>query len=42
MHRRIPRSVSLGISLTGALLLFSLIGYLMYSDVVRYMITGSG
>jgi regulator of sigma E protease len=42
MHRPIPRAVSLGISLVGAVLLFSLIGYLMYSDVVRYVITGTG
>ena len=42
MHRPIPRAVSLGISLAGALLLFSLIGYLMYSDVVRYVVTGTG
>ena len=42
MHRPIPKAVSLGLSLAGALLLFSLIGYLMYSDVVRYVITGTG
>jgi len=42
MRRPIPRAVSLGISLVGAALLFSLIGYLMYSDVVRYVITGTG
>jgi regulator of sigma E protease len=42
MHRPIPRAVSLGVSLVGAVLLFSLIGYLMYSDVVRYVVTGTG
>ena len=35
IRRPIPRAVSLGLSLAGALLLFSLIGYLMYADVVR-------
>ena len=37
IRRPIPRSITLGISVTGALLLFSLIGYLMYADVVRYV-----
>ncbi len=36
--KQFDRRVSLGISLSGALLLFSLIGYLMYADVVRYFI----
>ncbi len=36
--RQFDRRVSLGVSLTGAMLLFSLIGYLMYADVVRYFI----
>jgi regulator of sigma E protease len=36
--RPIGRRVSLGLSLSGAVLLFSLIGYLMYADVVRYFI----
>lgn len=35
MRRPIPRSVSLGFSLVGALLLFSLIGYLMFADIMR-------
>jgi regulator of sigma E protease len=39
MRRPLPRAVSLGLSLAGALLLFSLIGYLMYADVAR-MVTG--
>jgi regulator of sigma E protease len=42
MRRPIPKAVSLGFSLAGALLLFSLIGYLMYSDVIRYVIAGTG
>lgn len=33
--RPLPREVSLGFSLVGALLLFSFIGYLMYADVAR-------
>ncbi len=39
IHRPLPRAVSLGLSLAGAVLLFSLIGYLMYADVVR-IVTG--
>jgi regulator of sigma E protease len=35
--RQLPRNLSLGISATGAILLFSLIGYLMYADVLRIM-----
>lgn len=38
--RPLPRNLSLGISATGTLLLFALIGYLMYADVVRYVIRG--
>jgi regulator of sigma E protease len=37
---RIPRNVSLAFSAVGTLLLFSLIFYLMYADVVRYIIRG--
>ncbi len=37
-RRPLSRRFSLGLSLSGALLLFSLIGYLMYADVVRYFI----
>ena len=36
----LPRNISLGISAAGALLLFGLIGYLMYSDIVRYVVQG--
>jgi regulator of sigma E protease len=39
-RRRIPRRVSLAFSAVGTLLLFSLIFYLMYADVVRYIIRG--
>lgn len=39
-RRRIPRNVSLAFSAAGTLLLFSLIFYLMYADVVRYIIRG--
>ena len=31
----LKREVALGISATGAILLFSLIGYLMYADIAR-------
>jgi len=37
-RRTIPRRLSLAISALGTLLLFSLIFYLMYADVVRYVI----
>lgn len=37
----IERRISLGISLAGALLLFSFIGYVMYADVMRYFVNGS-
>lgn len=36
MGRPLSRSVTLGFSAVGALLLFSLIGYIMYLDIVRY------
>ena len=39
-RRSIPRGVSLAFSAAGTLLLFSLIFYLMYADVVRYVIRG--
>lgn len=39
-RRPLGRRFSLGLSLSGAVLLFSLIGYLMYADVVRYFIEG--
>jgi regulator of sigma E protease len=39
-RRPLGRRFSLGLSLSGAILLFSLIGYLMYADVVRYFIEG--
>jgi len=39
-RRQIPRKVAYGISLTGALLLFTFIGYLMYADVVKLMVQG--
>jgi regulator of sigma E protease len=38
IRRPIPRKVSLAFSATGTLLLFSLIFYLMYADVVRYIV----
>ncbi len=38
--RQIPRNISLGISAAGAVLLFGLIGYLMYSDIIRYVVQG--
>lgn len=39
-RRPLGRKFSLGLSLSGALLLFSLIGYLMYADVMRYFVQG--
>ncbi len=39
-RRQIPRKVAYGISLAGALLLFTFIGYLMYADVVKLMVQG--
>lgn len=38
--RPLPRAVVLGFSAAGALMLFALIGYLMYADTVRYIIKG--
>ena len=38
--RSLPRNVYLGFSAAGALLLFALIGYLMYSDILRYVVRG--
>ena len=38
--RPLPRSLSLGLSAAGALLLFALIGYLMYADILRYVVRG--
>lgn len=39
-RRPLGRRFSLGLSLSGAFLLFSLIGYLMYADIVRYFVQG--
>ena len=39
-HRQLPRKVAIGISLAGALLLFTFIGYLMYADVVKLIVGG--
>ncbi|MDA3937032.1 MAG: M50 family metallopeptidase [Actinomycetota bacterium] len=36
IRRPIDRRVYLGFSLSGAILLFSFIGYIMYTDVIRY------
>lgn len=36
-HRPLPRKVAYGLSLAGAVLLFSFIGYLMYADVARFV-----
>lgn len=36
MGKPVPRSLSLGLSATGALLLFSLIGFIMYQDILRF------
>ena len=38
--RPLPRNVYLGLSAAGALTLFALIGYLMYSDILRYVVRG--
>lgn len=40
MGHPLRREVSLAISAVGTLLLFVLIGYLMYADVVRYIVKG--
>lgn len=34
----LPRNFTLGISVVGTMMLFALIGYLMYSDIVRYVV----
>lgn len=36
--RPIPKNLSLSMSAAGAILLFALIGYLMYSDVMRFIV----
>lgn len=36
--RQLGRKLQVGLSLAGAIMLFSLIGYLMYSDVLRYFV----
>jgi len=38
--RPLPRNFTLGLSVVGTMMLFALIGYLMYSDIVRYVING--
>lgn len=38
LGRPLPRNVTLGFSAVGAVLLFSLIGYVMYLDIVRYAV----
>jgi len=40
MGHPLSRKFSLGLSAAGALLLFTFIGYLMYADVVRYVVNG--
>lgn len=40
MGRPLPRNLTLGLSVAGTMMLFALIGYLMYADVVRYVING--
>jgi len=36
----LPRNISLGISAVGAMMLFALIGYLMYSDIAKFVVQG--
>ncbi len=38
MGRPIKREISLGISAVGAVLIFGLIGYILYLDIIRYVI----
>lgn len=38
LRRPLPRKLSLAFSATGAVLLFSLVFYLMYADIVRYIV----
>ncbi|MDO8963786.1 MAG: site-2 protease family protein, partial [Coriobacteriia bacterium] len=40
-RRTIPKKVSYAVSGVGAVMLFSLIFYLMYADVMRYIVPGS-
>ncbi len=40
MGRTFSRRFSYGLSAAGALLLFSLIGYLVYADIMRYVVRG--
>ncbi len=40
VRRRLSRKVSIGMSLAGTLVLIALIGYLMYADVVRFVVKG--
>jgi regulator of sigma E protease len=39
-HKQLSRKLTLSISLAGTLLLVTLIGYLMYADVVRFVVKG--
>jgi regulator of sigma E protease len=39
-RRPLPRAVTIGFSVVGTVLLFSLVFYLMYADVMRYIIKG--
>jgi len=41
LRRPIPKRISYALSGIGALLLFSLIFYLMYADIMRYIVQGS-
>ncbi len=38
-RRQLPRKLSLGLSIAGTCLLFALIGYLVYADVVKYILS---
>jgi len=40
LGRPLPRNVYLGLSAAGALTLFALIGYLMYADILKYVVRG--
>jgi regulator of sigma E protease len=40
MGKPLPRNISLGISAVGAMMLFALIGYLMYSDIAKFVVQG--
>ncbi|MGV8082652.1 MAG: RIP metalloprotease [Coriobacteriia bacterium] len=39
-RRTVPARVVVGLSMAGTLLLFGLIGYLMYADILRYVVGG--